>query len=136
MARKKQGIQSWVAPAGTAPKNFARLYDTTLKHPAIIKLPFSARHLFTCMLQASAGKREFHLTESEYKQYGFNPETFHKAKEKLIEACIIKIARSGWTTRTPNTYAFRDCGEWIVLERVRNKKMAIRKTESIDTQEN
>lgn len=137
--RKKQAIQPWVAPAGTEPKNFARMYDTTLKHPAYIKLPYSAQHLFTCMLQASAGKREFHLTEGEYKPYGFSPETFHNAKDRLIEACFIRVVRSGRTTRTPSIYAFRDCNEWRVIERVRkrnNNNLALRKTESIDTQKN
>lgn len=115
--KRKQPIQPWLAPAETEPKNFARLYDTTLKHPAFIKLPYSAKHLLSCMFQASAGKREFHLAEKEYRQYGFNPETFHKAKEKLIEAGFIKIAKGGRTTRTPNVYAFRDSTEWKVIKR-------------------
>lgn len=116
--RKKLPFYKKESPAGTNHKNYARVDDTLLKNKAFIKLPYSAKHLLICMFQASAGKREFHLADSEYRQYGFNNTTFHYAKEKLIEAGFIKIVRNGKNNRKPNIYAINDITDMLSLKDV------------------
>lgn len=128
MARKKKrAIQAWIAPAGTQSKNFARVFDTLLKHKAYISLPFSARQLYIVMLQASAGSKTFHLSESEFKSYGFSVKAFHNAKNKLIQANFITIKTSGRLTRTANTYEFKDSCEWTPLERQKSAFLKLTK---------
>ena len=81
MGRTRNKVQKpsfWETPNPNA-RQFGRLYPDLDKHPSFTALNFSARCLYLSMIQASAGKREFHFTVSEYKSRGWNATTFTRA---------------------------------------------------------
>ena len=113
MGRTRNKVQKpsfWETPNPNA-RQFGRLYPDLDKHPSFTALNFSARCLYLSMIQASAGKREFHFTVSEYKSRGWNATTFTRARDELVAAGFIEFARRGKTTRQPNIYRFS--AKWL-----------------------
>ena len=103
--KKRAPIPFWESPEPSA-QHFGRIYPELDKHPAFVGLSFSAKYLYHSMIQVACGNREFHFTVKEYEARGMNHKTFERARDDLIKAGFIEIARNGRTTRQPNIYRF------------------------------
>lgn len=85
-------------------RKFVRIYDSLYHSRAFQTMTPSARHVYIDMLLAAAGRESFQYPQSAYKKI-VSPDTFHKAKQQLIEHGFITEERYA---ASRNTYYLSD----------------------------
>lgn len=108
MARsKKVPLHPWETAKSDGIDRYFRMGYTLATHPAYKRLTHLERHVYSCMCEACAGKREFTFPQACYeKEYGLSKTSVQKAIKGLEAAGFIQVAKRQWQIRQPNVYRF------------------------------
>ena len=119
-ALKRDPMKPWEsATPDDCHEQYLRIGRTALTNPALTKLKPQVQMLYVHMAQACCGKKKFRFSYGDYRKRGYTTHSFLRARDKLIEAGIIKIVEmgnprvgeDGRYTTTPNWYEWQT-GYW------------------------
>lgn len=105
-------LSRWLTAAPDCRESrFIQVGNSLLFSKAAQQLSPGAFKLYLCCAMEAGQFRNFQLTESKAKQYGFAKRSFIRYRDELKKAGFIQVDKCGKTTREPNDYSF--CFSWL-----------------------
>lgn len=113
--KRKTPLNDWERGYITAQdEHFTRIGDSLFENKVVQNLKLSTYRVYTQMIKASAGKREFDFKRSYYESHcGLKPNTVTRAVKELEAKGFIKVTHERYSSR-PNRYQW--INDWKYLK--------------------